>query len=132
MVEVGKLAPGTRVYTNVVAGASGLAFRDFVFGLLPSTALATVLSGIVGWIAGVAFSLVLHGGNMRAAGLWPARLAVLPRLHLVRAGRFRHGREAGRLRSRSGRSHLHPAALSRATPAWSASQPLRAADPQSL
>ena len=51
-VITGKLIPGTRVYTNLVAGASRMALRDFILGLLPSTAIWVVVFTSLGMVVG--------------------------------------------------------------------------------
>jgi len=51
-IAVGRLLPGTRVYTAMVAGATGIPLRTFLLGLLPSVAV---------WLAGFTLLVYLVG-----------------------------------------------------------------------
>jgi membrane-associated protein len=76
-VVVGRLLPGTRVYTNLVAGSAGMPFRAYVAGLLPSSAAWLAL--FVGLGAAAGGTAAAHPGRLR-------ELALLVAVHLALAG----------------------------------------------
>lgn len=53
-VVVGRVLPGTRVYTNLVAGAVGMPRGTFLAGLLPSAAIWVSLFAVLGFALGPA------------------------------------------------------------------------------
>ncbi|MGA9774803.1 MAG: VTT domain-containing protein [Candidatus Dormiibacterota bacterium] len=52
-VGVSRLIPGLRIYTTLVAGALGVRRRDFVIGMLPSTAFWVLLWVVLGAAVGI-------------------------------------------------------------------------------
>ncbi len=52
-VAISRLVPGLRIYTTLVAGALGVRRRDFLFGMLPSTALWVVVWVALGAVVGI-------------------------------------------------------------------------------
>jgi membrane-associated protein len=76
-VVVGRLLPGTRVYTNLVAGSAGMPFGTYVAGLLPST--AAWLAIFVGLGAAAGGTAAAHSAQLR-------ELALLVAAHLALAG----------------------------------------------
>jgi membrane-associated protein len=76
-VVVGRLLPGTRVYTNLVAGSAGMPFRTYLSGLLPSS--AAWLAIFVGLGAAAGATALAHAGHLR-------ELALLVAVNLALAG----------------------------------------------
>ncbi len=52
-IAVSRLIPGLRIYTTLVAGALGVRRRDFLIGMLPSTALWVVVWVALGTVVGI-------------------------------------------------------------------------------
>lgn len=87
-VVVGRVLPGSRVYTSLVAGVTGMPFTTFVRGLVPAAAIwVTVLAGL-GIAVGVPAARYLHQaedlfGRIALVGF--SLLASLVVLRLARA-----------------------------------------------
>ncbi len=52
-IAISRLIPGLRIYTTLVAGALGVRRRDFLFGMIPSTALWVVVWVALGTVIGI-------------------------------------------------------------------------------
>jgi membrane-associated protein len=76
-VAVSRLIPGLRIYTTLVAGALGVRRRDFLLGMLPSTALWVVVWVALGTVVGIPLehlftkvsSLALQGAILVVIGV---------------------------------------------------------------
>ena len=76
-IGVSRLIPGLRIYTTLVAGALGVRRRDFLFGMLPSTALWVVVWVALGTVVGIPLehlftkvsSLALQGAILVVIGV---------------------------------------------------------------
>ena len=76
-IAVSRLIPGLRIYTTLVAGALGVRRRDFLFGMLPSTALWVVVWVALGTVVGIPLehvftkvsSLALQGAILLVIGV---------------------------------------------------------------
>ena len=87
-VLMGRLLPGTRVYTNLVAGATGMRLPEFLAGLVPSAviwlAVFTGLGYLLGWRAAAylhqaqTFALFLMLQAALVAGLLYGLLRIRP------------------------------------------------------
>lgn len=94
-VLVGRILPGSRVYTNLVAGATGIPPPAFLRGLLPSAAIWLVTFTGLGVAVGVPAAPYLHQAQQllgRAALIGISLLGSLVVLRLVRAPAPRGGR----------------------------------------
>lgn len=95
-VLVGRLLPGSRVYTNLVAGVTGIPFTTFLRGLLSSAAiwLGTLIA--LGVAVGVPAAPYLREAEQffgRAALIGLSLLGALVVLRLVRAPDVSSGRD---------------------------------------
>ena len=76
-VGASRLIPGLRIYTTLVAGAVGVRRRDFVLGMVPSTAVWVVVWVVLGIVAGIPLehfftkvsSLALQGAILVVIGV---------------------------------------------------------------
>jgi membrane protein DedA with SNARE-associated domain len=68
-VAVGRLLPGTRVYTNLVAGAVGIPLPVFLAGLLPSSAIWLAVFTGLGYVLGQQAAAYVHQAEAFALSL---------------------------------------------------------------
>ena len=83
-VLVGRVLPGTRVYTNLVAGAVGMRRRTFLIGMVPSAAIWVTVFALLGFALGPALQ-----GPLRHADTLLLQAALLVTVTVAAFAAFR-------------------------------------------
>ena len=108
-IAASRLLPGLRVYTSLVAGAVGLSFRRFMFGVLPASALWVVAFIGLGLFVGAPVERLL--GRFEAYGVRAVVVVVVVVVWVVAARRLPVGEPVSATKPRFGRWRLAAAFL---------------------